>query len=147
MPRSVCYALDSNIQMYWFATVVTVNLRAATSNVSVGNSFSYGGYSPFFAGGYGVCYSIRDTQMFACVTCVRGAPLGGEAAHQALPPQALLDFAAVARGGGGGAGGGGRRPLLVTDAALLRDAVETALLDMHALCVQNHAGLKALAKL
>ena len=77
-----------------------------------------------------MCYAIRDTQLFACVTCVRGAPLGGDAAHTALPPQSLLDLAR-------GPHDGGKRPLPITDAAVLRDAIVVALTDLHALASEH----------
>lgn len=68
----------------------------STSNVSTGNSATFGGFAPFFDGAYGVCYGIQDHAMNVCLThCV-----GGE-----------------------------------TDVTKLRDALETALIDLQGLCL------------
>ena len=45
----------------------------STSNVGVGESRSFGGYSPFYAGGYGVCYSIQNTSFNACISHIRNS--------------------------------------------------------------------------
>lgn len=45
----------------------------STSNVGVGDSRSFGGYSPFFNGGYGCCYSIQDTSINVCISHIRNS--------------------------------------------------------------------------
>lgn len=43
----------------------------STSNVSISSTSTFGGYAPFFAGGYGVCYSLQDNMLNVCVTGIR----------------------------------------------------------------------------
>jgi hypothetical protein len=36
------------------------------------STYTFGGYAPFFAGGYGVCYSVQDNMINACISHVKG---------------------------------------------------------------------------
>lgn len=44
----------------------------STSNVSVASTSTFGGYAPFFAGGYGVCYSLQDSVINMCISHTKG---------------------------------------------------------------------------
>lgn len=44
----------------------------STSNVSVSSSASFGGYAPFFPGGYGVCYSLQEGMINLSISSVKG---------------------------------------------------------------------------
>jgi carnitine O-acetyltransferase len=65
----------------------------STSNVSVGQTNVFGGYSPFFKGGYGVCYSLREGALYFNVSAVLGSDVKTDApALRASIEQALLDM-------------------------------------------------------
>jgi len=63
----------------------------STSNVSVSSTSTFGGYSPFFKGGYGVCYSLQDNQINACVTHAKGTRTNAVALRDEIVT-ALMDL-------------------------------------------------------
>jgi len=63
----------------------------STSNVSIGATPTFGGYAPFFSGGYGVCYTLQEGGVGACVSHAKGTRTDCVKMRDALV-EALIDM-------------------------------------------------------
>ncbi|RYG57544.1 hypothetical protein EON66_00105 [archaeon] len=91
---SMGYAVQMPCRVRMCATarpsVPSTSTHSAHVSASCRSTPSFGGYAPFFKGGYGVCYSLHDNMIHASITHAKGTRTDASALRDAIRT-ALVD--------------------------------------------------------